>query len=169
VAIAQFYQRVVEIYPAAPRGAALARCEVPGDYAMIAELFGLPDGTIAVDVRRRDLGHAIVVLGRDCGVRATFFARPLASVALSDRSTLVALVSGSNHILEISLDGKELSQRAAPGELGQLYGRRSGIDYASTRATHTHLVRVHGSEPPRRLQSITGTASFSFSADGQRV
>ncbi|HEX3765939.1 MAG TPA: protein kinase [Kofleriaceae bacterium] len=166
IAVSLFRKRSIEIYPAAPR-APSATCEVPGDYTFLWNIVGLPDGAMAVETVTGD-AHGLVILRRDCGVRATFSGEPISSVAASDAGTLVALIpgEGTGEILEISPDGVALSRRRVSGDIDEVLGRRRGIDYVATLGLQTHLDRAHPGWTPVRQLSVNGRASFSLAPDG---
>jgi tRNA A-37 threonylcarbamoyl transferase component Bud32 len=170
LAVTSFRQRTVAVFPVAAHATAITTCDVPGDYAVIWSLIGLPDGTMIVETARGP-DHALVILRRNCEVQATFSAEPFSSVATSDDRTIVALAAGEGfgEILEISLDGVVLSRRRVSADLENVLGRRHGADYVSTRTLKTHLDRVHGHAPPLRQLSISRTASFSLAPDGETL
>ncbi|HEX8112071.1 MAG TPA: hypothetical protein VF516_30270, partial [Kofleriaceae bacterium] len=160
----------IDIYSLASHSAPVTTCSVPGDYAFLWSFVGLPDGTLVTEIVKGD-SRSLVILRRDCRVRATFTGERISSIATTDTGTIVALVSGvgSSDILEISLDGMVLSRRRISGDVDELLGRRRGIDYVATIALETHLNRVHGTEPPVRQLSVHGGASFSLAPDGATV
>jgi hypothetical protein len=170
VAVTSYRKRSIEIYPPAAHAAPAATCEVPGDYAFLWSLLGLPDGTLVVETVQGD-AHGLIILRRDCRVRATFTGEPISSIAASDTGTIIALVAGEGfgEILEISLDGVVLSRRRVSGDVDEMLGRRRGTDYVATLALQTHLDRVHGGEAPGRQLSVHGSASFSLAPDGVTV
>jgi serine/threonine protein kinase len=166
VAVTFYRQRSIEIYPVAVHAAPIATCKVPGDYAFLWSFLGLPDGTLVVETVTGD-SHGLVILRRDCQVRATFTSEPISSIAASDAGTIITLAGeGSGVILEISLDGVVLSRRRVSGEVDEVLGRRRGTDYVATLALQTHLDRVHGGAAPARQLSVDGRASFSLAPDG---
>jgi dipeptidyl aminopeptidase/acylaminoacyl peptidase len=164
-----YRQHSVAIFPVGGH-ADVTTCNVPGDYVFLWNIIGLPDGTMVVETLKGET-HALVILDRDCRVRATFSAEPISNAAASDTGTIVALVGGEGfgEILEISLDGAILSRRRVRGALGQVIGRRHGIDYVSTFTPKTHLDRVHGGGPPLRQFTFNGSASFSLAPDGETM
>jgi WD40 repeat protein len=174
VAVTSYRQRSIAILPVAEHATATATatatCDVPGDYTFLWNLAGLPDGTMIVQTRQGET-NGLVILRRNCQVRATFSAEPISSVAVSDTGGLVALIAGdgSGEILEISLDGVIVSRRRVSGDLGEILGRRHGTDYVSTLALKTHLDRIHGGSPPQRQFSVNGGASFSLAPDGETL
>ena len=150
----------------------IATCAVGGDYSRIAHLVGMPDGTMVVATVKGETS-TLVILGRDCGVRATFSEERarFTSFAASDTNTIVALVGGDGfrEVVEISLDGKILSRRSVSGDVDTVLARRHGIDYLATRVLETHLVRVRTGAQPGRLMSINRGASFSLAPDGDTL
>jgi WD40 repeat protein len=170
IAVTAYRKRAVEIYSVAENGARIPPCEVKGDYTFLWNLLGLPDGTMVVETVKGDI-HKLVILRRDCGVRATFAGEPISSIASSDTGTILTLTAGeaSGEILEISLDGTILSRRRVGGKVDEVLGRRRGTDYVATLSVHTYLDRVHGREPPKQLPLVSGSASFSLSPDGTTV
>jgi len=170
VGVTEYRKPAIEIFSVAEPAAPVATCRVPGDYAFLWSLLGLPDGTMAAEVVKGD-SHSLVILRRDCRVRATFTGEPISSIAASDVGTLLTLVAGegSGEIVEISLDGVVLSRRRVSGNVDEVLGRRRGTDYVATLALQTHLDRVHGGAETQRLLSISGGASFSLSPDGVTV
>ncbi|HEY0476068.1 MAG TPA: serine/threonine-protein kinase [Kofleriaceae bacterium] len=169
VATMAYRQRTVAIF-AVGGHAPVATCAVPGDYTFLWHLLGLADGTMVVETLKGET-HALVILGRDCSVRATFSAEPISSVALSDTRTIIALVGGEGfgEILELSLDGAIVSRRRVSSPVGRVLGRRRGTDYVSTFTPRTHLVRVQGNGAPVRQFSFNGSASFSLAPDGETL
>src|SRR5262249_54081908 len=87
VAVTAYRNRAIEIYSVAENSARIAACEVKGDYAFLWNLLGLPDGTMVVETVKGD-SHNLIILRRDCGVRATFTGEPIASIASSDAGTI---------------------------------------------------------------------------------
>ena len=176
IAVTLFRKRSIEIYPAAP-APPTTTCEVPGDYTFLWNVVGLAGGMMAVETVKGD-AHGLVILRRDCRVRATFTGEPISSVAGTDSGTLVALIGGegSSEILEISLDGAVRSRRRVSGDVDEVLGRRRGVDYVATLALQTHLDRVTPGSvppaggapaaPPARPLSVNGRASFSLAPDG---
>ena len=173
VAVASYRQRTVAILALGERAGAPAICQVPGEYRFLLDVAGLPDGTMILETEALDSErHGLVILGRDCAVRGTFDQESIAGFALSDRETIVALVAHDDldEIVEISLQGRPVSRRQVNGVLGTLLGRRHGIDYVTTLAPKTELVRVHagdGSSQP--LISTSGNAAFRLAPDGETV
>ncbi len=170
VAVTAYRKRAIEIYALGANAARIETCPVPGDYAFLWSLLGLPDGTLVAETVKGD-SHSLVILGRDCRHRGTFTGEPISSIALSDTGTIIALVAGegSSEILEISLGGVVLSRRRVSASVDEVLGRRRGTDYVATLAIQTHLDRVHGRAEPVRLLSVSGSASFSLSPDGVTV
>jgi hypothetical protein len=181
VAVIAFRQRSVAIYPtpvidrreavsqaAAP--APTAVCEVPGDYVFLWRIIGFPDGTMVIETIK-GASHALIVIDRECKIRSRLRAVPFSSVAASDAGTLVAMIvhDGFGEILELAIDGTELSRRVVSGDLERAIGRRAGVDYVSTLAPRTHLDRVRDGRPPLRQFSISGNASFSLAPDGETL
>jgi serine/threonine protein kinase len=166
VAATSSRERSVRIFPLGQHATAVAACDVPGDYTFIKGLAGMPDGTMIVETIAGET-HTLVILGRDCRVRATFSEKSISGVALSDTETVVTLVRGEGfgEILEISLDGVVISRRRVSGELDQVIGRRRGADYVLALALKTHLDRVSPNAPPVREFSVNGSASFSIAPD----
>jgi dipeptidyl aminopeptidase/acylaminoacyl peptidase len=111
--------------------------------------------------------HALVILGRDCRVRATFSAEPFESAALSDTGTVVVLVprEGFRELLEISLDGMILSRRRLIGDAWTVLTRIRDVDYVLTRTRTTRLDRVHHGVPQVQLV-VDGRASFTLAPGG---
>jgi protein kinase-like protein len=146
----------------------VASCPVAGDYTFLWHASGLPDGAVIVETETVDRAtHGLVVVDRGChATRLT--AEPIADYALSDSGTILALVKhdSGDDIVELSRAGAELSRRRTTGALGGLIGRRRGVDYVTTRAPRSELVRVHGGEPTRLL-SLDGDASI-YPAPGGR-
>jgi len=175
VALGAHRQHFVTIYPIGsvgpwPLGAHRARpqrCDVPGDYTFVWSLTGLPDGTMMVETVK-DQDRTLVILRRDCRVRAMFGDEPIASVATSDTGTILGLVAGDGFgdVVELSLDGKVLSRRRITGDLASVIGRRRGTDYVATTSLKTRLDRVRRGQPPQPQFSISGSASFSLAPDG---
>jgi serine/threonine protein kinase len=159
VVVAEYRQHSVQIFPLGPHATAVASCEVPGDYTFIENLAGMPDGTMIVETLTGDT-HKLVILDSDCHVRATFSAKQLSGIALSDAGTVVTLVRGDGfgEILEVSLDGAVLSRRRVSGELDRVIGRHGDADYVLTLALKTHLDRVHPKAPPARRSSTLWSA-----------
>jgi hypothetical protein len=169
LAVTSCRQRSVAIYPVSEHAPALATCNVPGDYTFIWALAGLPDGTMIVETEKAG-AYGLVILRRDCTVRATFSAEPISSFAVSDTGTIVAMVVGDSlgEILELSLDAVVLSRRRVVGAPETILGRRHGIDYVSTLALKTHLDQVHDGQLRRRF-SVNGGASFSLAPDSKTL
>jgi serine/threonine protein kinase len=167
IAVTAYRKRAIDIYSLKANAARVATCEVDGDYAFLWNLIGMPDGTLIAETVKGD-SHNLVILRRDCRVRATFTGDPISSIARSDAGTIIALVGGegSGDILEISLDAVVLTRRRVSGIVDEVLGRRRGIDYVATLAVQTHLDRMHGRAAPQRLLSVSGGASFSLSPDG---
>ncbi|HEX3478556.1 MAG TPA: WD40 repeat domain-containing serine/threonine protein kinase [Kofleriaceae bacterium] len=170
VAVTAYRKHAIEIYSLAANSAPIATCRVDGDYAFLWNLLGLPDGTLVAETVNGD-SHNLVILRRDCGVRARFTGEPISSIARSDTNTIIALAAGegSSEILEISLEGVVQSRRRVGGTVDEVLGRRRGIDYVATLGIQTHLDRVHGRAEPKKLLSVSGSASFSLSPDGTTV
>jgi hypothetical protein len=173
VAVTSYRQQSVAILGLGDRAGTGAICPVPGEYRFLLDVAGFPDGTMVVETEALDSErHGLVILGRDCAVRARFEQESITGFALSDRGTIVALVAHDDfdEILEISLQGKPVSRRQVSGVLGALLGRRRGIDYVTTLAARTELVRVHpqdGSSQP--LIPVDGNAAFRLAPDGETV
>jgi Protein kinase domain len=167
LAVTSHRQHFVTIHPVANLRARPQRCDVPGDYDFLWSLIGLPDGTMVVQTVKNQ-ARSLVILRRDCRVRATFSDEPVSNVAITDTGTLVGLVAGDGFgdIVELSLDGTVLSRRRVAGDPWTVIGRRRGTDYISTAALKTRLDRVRRGEPPMPQFSISGTASFSLAPDG---
>ena len=74
VAVTSPRRRSVTILPAAEHAAATATCDVPGDYTFLENVFGLPDGTMAVETSSGGSRALVIlqILQRGCRVRATF-------------------------------------------------------------------------------------------------
>jgi serine/threonine protein kinase len=170
IAVTAYRKRAIEIYSVGETSTRVATCEVKGDYAFLWNLVGLPDGTIVVETVKGD-SHNLVILRRDCGVRATFTGEPISSIASTDTGTILALIAGegSGEILEISLDGKIESRRRVGGKVDEVIGRRRGVDYVATLGVQTFLDRVHGRGEPDQMLQVPGSASFSLSPDGATV
>ncbi|HEX7839384.1 MAG TPA: serine/threonine-protein kinase [Kofleriaceae bacterium] len=168
IATTAYRRHTVEIFRLGGH-AATAICDVPGDYTFLWELAGLPDGTMVV-ATVKDETPSLVILRRDCSIRATFSAEPISSFAVSDTGTIVAMAveGGIPEILELSLDAEVLSRRRVAGAPHAILGRRRGIDYVSTLAVKTHLDQVHDGQLSRRF-SVDGSASFSLAPDGQTL
>ncbi|HEX3765940.1 MAG TPA: protein kinase [Kofleriaceae bacterium] len=146
IALASYRQRVVSVYRLDEPTHPVRTCLVPGDYTFLWKIAGLPDGTIVAETLTLDTGrHRLVILGRDCGPRATFWHDSVSSFALTDTGTVVALSAhdGSNDLLEISLDAAIVSRRRVAEALDEVIGRRHGIDYVTTLAPRTALVQLH--------------------------
>ncbi|HEX7840993.1 MAG TPA: WD40 repeat domain-containing protein, partial [Kofleriaceae bacterium] len=174
LAVTSYRQRSVAIYPVSEHTTARATCAVPGDYAFIWALAGLPDGTMIVETLKETLKgetHNLVILRRDCSVRATFSAEPISSFGTTDTGTIAALIAGDGfgEIVEISLDGAVVSRRRISGAIDKIIGRRRGTDYVSTLALKTHLDRVHVGGPAMRQFTVGGSASFSLAPDGETL
>jgi len=150
--------------------AATETCEVPGDYTFLWDLIGMPDGTMVIDTMKGEF-HTLVILDRNCRVRATFSGELFSSAAASDTGTIVVLVSGSDvdEIVEVSLDGTVVSRRRIRGSPDKIIGRRHGADYVSTLSIETHLDRLRNGAPIIRQFSATGNASFSLAPDGETL
>ena len=170
VAVTAYRKRAIDIYSLTASPARVNTCQVEGDYAFLWNLLGMPDGTLVAETVKGD-SHNLVILRRDCKVRARVTGEPISSIARTDTGTILALLAGegSGTILELSLDGVVLSRRRVSGNIDELLGRRHGTDYVATLAIQTHLDRVHGREDPKRLLSVDGSASFSLSPDGTTV
>jgi len=170
LAVTSYRQRTVAVFPVAAHGTPITTCQVPGDYTFIWNVFGLPDGTMIVEVLR-GLVHGVIVLGRDCAVRASFDAKPFSSVATTDTGTIVVLNPGDGfgEIVEFSADGAERSRRRVSAELDVVLGRRHGTDYVSTTTRKTHVDRLHGQAPPVRQFSVDRRAAFSLAPDGETL
>ena len=179
IAVTSYRKRSITILPVG-EGAAITRtCEVPGDYTFLWSLTGLPDGTMVVQTRKGD-AWGLVILRRDCQVRARFAGEQISSVAVSETSpsvavsdtgTIVAFTTDPvSEILEISLDGAVLTRRSVSvsGDL-EILGRRHGTDYVAARALKTRLVSVHPGTRPTKYISVNGKASFSLAPDGETV
>jgi len=173
VAVTSYRQRTVTILPLGERAASGATCQVPGEYRFLMDLAGLRDGTMVIETEALNSGrYGLVILGRDCTVRARFEQESISGFAVSDTETIVALVAHDefDEIVEISLQGEIVSRRQVSGVIGQVLGRRHGTDYVTTLAPKTELVRVHiqdGSSQP--MISIDGQASFRLTPDGETV
>jgi serine/threonine protein kinase/WD40 repeat protein len=167
IAVTSYRQRSVRIFALGVPAVPVATCDLRGDYTFIWGVAGMPDGTMIVETTKAE-AHALTILGRDCRVRATFSAKPISGVALSDEGTVVTMVHGNgfDEILELSLDGAELSRRRINGKHEQVIGRRHGADYVLAQALETHLDRVHPMTPPVRQFSVNAHASFSIAPDG---
>jgi dipeptidyl aminopeptidase/acylaminoacyl peptidase len=171
VAVTAFRRRSVAILSLGPHSiTTTAICDVPGDYTFLWRVVGMPDGTMVVQTLKGEV-YGLVFLRRDCSIRARFATEPIASIAATDAATIVALVlgEGSSEILELTLDGVVRSRRRVSGDLSEVLGRRHGVDYVSTIALKTHLVRARAGAPIARLLSISGSASFSLAPDGATV
>jgi hypothetical protein len=171
IAVASFRQRAVAILHVGDPVRRVASCAVPGDYTFLWRVAGLPDGTIVVATLTLDSGHQrLVILRRNCTVRATFAQEPVASFALTDTGTVVALSErdGRSELMEISLDGAIVSRRRVGEAIDDVIGRRRGIDYVTTLAPRTALTRLRrGAVQP--LWSIDGNASLYVAPDGEAV
>ncbi|HEX7839383.1 MAG TPA: hypothetical protein VF469_18020, partial [Kofleriaceae bacterium] len=168
--VTSFRHRSIDIYRLG-ESATAATCEVPGDYTFLWSVTGLPDGTMVVDTEVLNTGpHTLVILGRDCRVRATFSKEPFASFAATDTGTVVALVArdGGGEILELSLDGDIVSRRRVSGVLGAVIGRRHGADYVTTLAPKTDLLRVKAGVP-QLVFSTSGEVAFHLAPDGETL
>jgi hypothetical protein len=171
IVVASYRQREVAILqigdPVRPAGS----CPVPGDYTFLWRVGGLPDGTIVVETVTLDTArHHLVILRRDCTVRATFAQEPVSSLALTDTGTVIALGDhdGWSEIVEISPDGAIVSRRRVGETVDDVIGRRRGIDYVTTLAPKTALTRVRrGAAQP--LWSIDSNASVYVAPDGGAV
>jgi hypothetical protein len=167
--VPSYRHRDVAIYEVGHYAAAAMRCAVPGDYTFLWSVAGLPDGTIVVATNTpRRPGYALVMLRRDCRVRATFTSEPISGFAITDAGTLVAARDGHDEILEISADGAIVSRRAVRGVLGKVLGRRLGTDYVTTLAQRTDLVRIRAGVATT-VYSTAGNASFELAPDGVRL
>jgi serine/threonine protein kinase len=166
VAVTSYRRRSITIFPLGEHAAPVAECDVPGNYTFIWSLAGMPDGTMIVNTRTAET-NTLVILGRDCKVRARFpndqQKEMIAGVALSDAGTVVTLVPREGHgeILELSLDGTVLSRRQISGEFERVIGRRHGADYVLALDLRTHLDRVPITSSRHEL-SVHGLASFSI-------
>ncbi|HMG51981.1 MAG TPA: hypothetical protein VK601_00840, partial [Kofleriaceae bacterium] len=167
--VPSYRHRSVAIYRIGEYAAAAAICEVPGDYTFLWDIAALADGTIVVETVTLKTGrHALVMLRRDCGIRARFSGEPIAGIATTDTGTVIAIRDSLDEILEISPDGPIVSRRRVSGALGTLLGRRRGADYVTTLALKTDLVRVRGGVA-RQVFSIPGNAAFELSPDGNSL
>ncbi len=173
VAITSYRQRTVAILPLGERAASGATCQVSGQYRFLLDLAGLPDGTMVIETEALNSErHGLLILGRDCTVRARFEQESISGFAITDTETIVALVVHDkvDEILEISLQGEIVSRRQVSGVLGQVLGRRHGTDYVTTLAPKTELVRMHGQDgSSQQMISIDGNASFRLAPDGETV
>jgi hypothetical protein len=171
IAVASYRQRAIAILHLGDPIRRVASCAVPGDYTFLWRVAGLPDGTIVAATLPLDTGHhRLVILRRDCTVRATFAQEPLSSFALTDTGTVVALSAhdGWSELLEISLDGAIVSRRRVGEAIDEVIGRRRGIDYVTTLAPTTALTRLRrGAVQP--LWSIDSNASLYVAPDGEAV
>ncbi|HEY0476067.1 MAG TPA: protein kinase [Kofleriaceae bacterium] len=169
IAVASYRQRSVAIFQADALTAPPRICEVPGDYTFLWDLVGLPDGTMVLDARTGER-HDLMFLDRDCRHRGTFSAEQIASIAVGDAGTVVALVGGDGfrEIVEIAGDGTRVSRRLISGDLDTVLGRRHGVDYVATRELRTRLERIHDGEPEQVL-AVHGGASFSLAPDGDTL
>jgi hypothetical protein len=168
--VTSYRHRSIAIYRLGEPTAA-ATCKVPGDYTFLWSVAGLPDGTMVVDTEVLGTGsHTLVILGRDCQVRATFGKEPFERFATTDTGTLVALVArdGLDEILELSLDGDIVSRRRVSGALGAVIGRRHGADYVTTLAPKTDLIRMKAGVP-QLVSSSGGNVSFQLAPDGETL
>ena len=172
IAVTSFRRRSLAILSLGPRGiTTTAICDIPGDYTFLWRVIGMPDGTMVVQTLKGE-AYGAVFLRRDCTIRARFATEPIASIAATDTAAVVALVlgEGSSEILELSLDGAVRSRRRVSGDLAEILGRRRGVDYVSTVALETHLVRTQAEAEAdgraARLLSVSGSASFSLAPDG---
>jgi hypothetical protein len=172
LAIASSYRsRSVAIYRRGDYIAPEAICEVPGDYTFLWSVAGLRDGTIVVETSTIKTGaHALVMLHRDCRFRAAFSRVPLAGVATTDTGTIVAFAEhdGIDDLLEITPDARIASRRQVRAALGSVLGRRHGVDYVTTLALRTTMLRIDGSGQ-RPVFSVGASASFDLAPDGETV
>jgi hypothetical protein len=169
LAVTSYRRHWVEILPiGAP--AAIARCEVPGDYTFIQGVIRVSDDTFAVRTSTDKLG-GLVMLGRDCQVLASYREEGLSSAASTDGETLVALVDhdGYSELVELTLHGAVRSRRMASGELQYVLGRRHGVDYAVVAAARTHLFRVVGMATPVQQFSTMGGATYTLDPRGETL
>ncbi|HEX3479828.1 MAG TPA: protein kinase [Kofleriaceae bacterium] len=166
IALTSYRERSIKFFRGRAQVAAEPACPVNGDYALIHSLTGTPDGTMIVETAKGDT-HTLVILRRDCGVRATLRAESISSFAMSDGGTIIALMveDGRRELVELSLDGDVVSRRRISEDVDHVLGRRRRVDYVATRAQKTHLVRVGpGNEKPP-VHTVEGEASFSLSPD----
>jgi serine/threonine protein kinase len=163
IAVTSYRQRSIQIFSLDPFMTRVGACDVPGDYAFIDSLTGMPDGKMIVESSKAE-AHALTILGRGCGVHKTFSRESLSGVALSDEGTVVTMIHGHgfDEILELSLDGDVQSRRRINGEHVRVIGRRHGADYVLAQARQTHLDLIHAMTPPARQFSVHGSASFSI-------
>jgi hypothetical protein len=170
IAAASYRQREIAIFRLSEPTQPVRSCPVPGDYTFLWKIAGLPDGTIVADTLTLDSGHHLVILRRDCSVRAMFSQEPLSSFALTDTGTVVALSErdGSSELLQISLDGVIVSRRQVGQVIDEVIDRRRGIDYVTTAAPKTVLTQIHrGAE--QLLWSIDNNASVYVAPDGEAL
>ncbi|HEX3478557.1 MAG TPA: protein kinase [Kofleriaceae bacterium] len=171
IAVASYRQRAVTILQLADPIRSVASCTVPGDYTFLWRVAGLPDGTLVAETLTLDTGrHRLVILHPGCAVRATFAQEPLASFALSDTGTVIALSErdASSELLEISLDGAIVSRRRVSDAIDDVIGRRRGIDYVTTLAPRTALTRLRGGAA-QPVWSIDSNAALYVAPDGEAV
>jgi serine/threonine protein kinase len=167
IALTSYRSRSITFFRRDAQVAARPACQVDGDYALIRSLTGTPDGTMIVETLKGDT-HTLVLLFRDCRVRATIHAESISSFAVSDRGTIIALTvdDGQRELVELSLDGKVVSRRKISGDVDQVLGRHHGVDHVATRMQKTSLawIGLDGSTP--RLSSVEGSAMVLPSVEG---
>jgi serine/threonine protein kinase len=171
VAVTAYRKRAIDIYSLGASSATRVKtCPVEGDYAFLWNLLGMPNGTLVAETMTGD-SHNLIILRRDCGIRAQVKGEQISSIARSDDGKIIALVAGEglSEIKEISLDGVVMSRRGVSGNVDNVLGRSHGTDYVASLAIQTRLVRVHGRDEPEELMAVPGSASFSLSPDGTTV
>ena len=170
IALTSYRDRSIKFFRGRAQVAAGPACPVNGDYALIVSLTGTPDGTMIVETVKGDT-HTLVILRRDCSVRATLRAESIFSFAMSDGGTIIALTveDGIRELVELSLDGNVVSRRRISEDIDQVLGRRHGVDSVATRAQKTHLVQVGRGGSTRQVRTVEGEASFSLAPDGDTL
>jgi serine/threonine protein kinase len=170
IALTSYRDRSIKFFHGDAQVAARPACRVDGAYALIRSLTGMPDGTMIVETLKGDT-HTLMVLFRDCTVRATIRAESISSFAVSDGGTIIALTvnDGRRELVELSLDGKVVSRHKISGDVDQVLGRHHGVDYVATRMQKTSLawIGLDGSTP--RLPSVEGGAMFRLAPDGDTL
>ncbi|HET7504534.1 MAG TPA: protein kinase, partial [Kofleriaceae bacterium] len=170
VAVIAPRQHEVEIYALGERATRIDTCNVPAGYVLVASIAGMPDGTIILEISTGEQPELVFLrrLASGCELRATFGGERFATVALTDTGHVVTLVPGQGlaRILELSLDGELVARREVNGDVRAVLGHRHGADFVISASLKTHLVQVHGMEPPELKFSVDGSASFSLSPDG---
>jgi hypothetical protein len=170
IALTSYRDKSIQFFRGRAQITAGSACPVNGDYALIHSLTGRPDGTMIVETTKGDT-HTLVILGRDCSVRATLHAESISSFAVSDGGTIIALTveDGRRELVELALDGDVVSRRRISEDVDQVLGRYHGVDYVATRAQKTHLVRVGPGGSTKQVRTVESEASFSLAPDGDTL